>query len=413
MPEVSYRLNHLPFFEALADLEESSAEWRETLAGLLMLRLVDAWTAGERANNQPERSEVSAVGEAVDGIDPGNVLHGILKSVIHLATTPGEVSATTLPQLLAYGRTLEFGARWTLAVDVYETVLAHPGCDGRVDVASAAAFQLGYCRRMMGALDEAAHAYAYAHDIAAAEGDMDGVLRAQVAQANLVLHRGNLPRAEAMLDRTIAGAEAASCTEVLSRALHDRAHVAYRRGHLEDSIVYGYRALRHCTDPTERDRVLADIATSLAELGHREAAREVHLVLAATAQEQYVRWVATLNLLEIAILDGSEPLFERYRRELADAELPPALGAYYQLFSGDGYRRFGNYRLAHASLARALSAARDCQANEIAIKAEAALAELERSGVALARRPAMPSPAVTEVLRAIRAMREGIGFAGD
>ncbi len=36
-------LLHLPFFEALATLDETSDDWRVTSAGLVTLRLFDAW----------------------------------------------------------------------------------------------------------------------------------------------------------------------------------------------------------------------------------------------------------------------------------------------------------------------------------------------------------------------------------
>ena len=37
------RVRHLPFFTELASLEEDDPSWRAVSAGLVMLRLVDAW----------------------------------------------------------------------------------------------------------------------------------------------------------------------------------------------------------------------------------------------------------------------------------------------------------------------------------------------------------------------------------
>src|SRR6185437_16926372 len=91
---------------------------------------------------------------------------------------------------------------------------------------------------------------------------------------------------------------------------------------------------------TAKDRALSDLAATFVDMGMLDAARDAHLMLAATAVEQYTRWVATINLLEIAARDQREPVFEQYRRELADAELPATLAAYFEFYTGQGYRAF-------------------------------------------------------------------------
>ncbi len=65
----------------------------------------------------------------------------------------------------------------------------------------------------------------------------------------------------------------------------------------------------------DRDRILNDIGTAFHMLGLRSVARDAFFVLSATAQEQYMRWVAMLSLMGIAAEDGSELIFDQLRRQ--------------------------------------------------------------------------------------------------
>ena len=76
-------------------------------------------------------------------------------------------------------------------------------------------------------------------------------------------------------------------------------------GEHAEGLKLAYEALGLSTKPTERDEVLEDIAAMFVQLGMHDAARDAHLVLSATAQTKFVRWSATLNLMELASLDGN------------------------------------------------------------------------------------------------------------
>jgi len=77
------------------------------------------------------------------------------------------------------------------------------------------------------------------------------------------------------------------------------------------------------------------------------------MVLAATAQKQYVRLAATVNLMEIAAREGSEPIFELYRRQLATADLPLAIEVRVHYCTGLGYSAFGHLDSAMEQLEQA------------------------------------------------------------
>ncbi|MGH7665388.1 MAG: hypothetical protein ACRENI_14025, partial [Gemmatimonadaceae bacterium] len=182
-----------------------------------------------------------------------------------------------------------------------------------------------------------------------------------------------------------------------------------RRGQLEESLLYAHRALECCENHVDRDRILADMATTLAAMGHREAARDAHVILASTAEEQEIRWIATINLLELATLAGSEPMFERYRAQLRDAKLPPALAAYYHLHVGEGCGRFERYERAQSALQAAITVAEQHGVNEVLMRAEAALANVRQVQRDEACLQPTPTPAVAEVIRAMSGLRAAVG----
>ena len=398
-------LPHLAFYETLAVLDESNARWKETVAGLLALRLFDSWGEVHRRGERLQAWEVSGVAEAVDELPESHLARGPLGAVVAAVRAPGAIPAQALGHLADYARTLRLEAKWLLAADVFATMLsnAYGALD---DVVIGAAYHRGYCLRMAGQLDAAAASYDEGRALAASCGNEAGLLEADVSHAALALHRGNLPAAEALLDEVIERARGVACTQVLARALHERAAVAARRQRWDDAAVFAYRALPLFASAVERDRVLADIATAMGDAGHTAAAWDAHLVLSATAQAQETRWVATANLIELAAARGDERLFERLRRDLADLDLPVYLLAHYHLFSGVGHQRFGHDDLARRALGEAIALATRFELHEVRMRAEAAL----ETGAPRATHAAVElpdaSPAVVEVITALRTMRE-------
>jgi tetratricopeptide (TPR) repeat protein len=405
-------LPHLAFFEALAGMDEGSSGWREATAGLVTLRLVDSWMTEGRAVVAPDGWSLRAVREAIQRVDRGSSIRSILTSVVDTMQALRDVRVTTLaPRLMAYARALMYEAQWSLAADVHRTIIsyAHPVEDA--DVVIDANMQLGACLRTMALWKEAATAYSVAGQIAMMAGDMVNVLRSRVSEANISIDRGNLPHAEAILEETITRTGTVPAfAETRALALHARAHVASLRGDYEQAVRLGYDALEGVRTQTARDRILSDIATAFFDLGVRSAARDAYLILAATAQEQYVRWAAIINLMELAALDGQQTVFEEHRRELSTAILPANLSAYYFFYVGQGYRLFDRDRAAEAALSRAIEIASANQLNQVLIQAEAALNEV-RAG----RTPTSPvgvqeaSHDVMTVAAAIREMRELAG----
>src|SRR5690242_6330673 len=360
MTDTQVRLPHFPFFEALAKTSsEDDPDWRSTKAGLLVLRLLDNWAMWGAEVITGNEWGVHVVRRAVTLVDDGNPLRGLIMSVLDaMRKSPESAPSDVIPHLMAYARGLEFDAKWALAADVYDTII-HKVAQPIVDAPAVikAYMALGACYRVLANWEEGTAAYKSAGSLAKLRGDTEGVIRSEIAIANLSIGRGNLPEAEKILDRAIARAENAKLDEARAVALHGRAEVAYHRGQFPLAIRLGYEALKGTTEQAARDRVLGDIAASFFDLGLRDTARDAHLIIAATAQEQQTRWVSTINLLEIAGADGNEAAFEQYRRQLADAPLPLHLAAYYQFYTGQGYRALGHLDMATAAFERAVSIA--------------------------------------------------------
>ena len=406
------RLQHVPFFEALSRAKEGSPEWRLTSAGLVTLRLFDAWLVEGPSVVSTGSWGLRAVREAIDVMEAGSSSKAILISIVDAMEGAGMVRVPLVaPRLLAYARALQFDGRWELAADVHRTVIAHAHPVEEADIVIAANMQLGACLRTVASWEEAGTAYARAGCVAAMSGDIVNVLRARIAEANLAIDRGNLPAAQSLLEDTIREASANRLSEVRAVALHDRAGVALRRGEYEMAITMAYEALEGMTAPAARDRVLSDIAVAFYELGMRAAARDAYLILAATATEQYSRWVATINLMECAAVDGREPMFEQYRRELADALLPVTLACQYHYLVGQGYRLFGRTNQARIALERALQLAENNRLNEMLFRVEQTLESLKDGGVVIIAEALEPTPEVSHVAAAIHEMRElaGVG----
>lgn len=394
---------HLPFFAELATLDEGDPNWRSVSAGIVVLRLVDAWMEEGAAAVASDGWGVRSVDAAIEQMPTGLPTRAVLRSVADALkeSTANDMHAVA-PRLMAYARALDLDAKWALAADVYETVIAHAHPIEDSDAAIHAHVRLSYCRRQLGDLDLAEAIAARAAQIAAEAGDIVGILRARIAEAKVSLVRGNYPLAERMLDETIARARDESLETLHAHAIQERADVAYLKGEFEYAIKLGYQALGTLED-RERDRMLNDIAGAFYKLGVRSAAKDAYGVLSLTAQEQYLRWIASINLMEIAADDGSLPLFERQRRDLEVADLPPLLRTQFLLHAGDGLSRFGDVTGASRLLKRAMDMAASYGFNRLVFQAEEQLASLKVPQVVPAE-TAVP-PELESIATALKQLR--------
>jgi tetratricopeptide (TPR) repeat protein len=400
-------LRYLAFFEAMADLEDEGPLWHSLSAGLVTLRLVDEWLA--RGGSEPGAGQwaLQAVRQQIECVPVTDPARAILDGIVGEVERPGEaVPSRIAPRLMAYGRSLDFSGRWALAAELFETVLAYIDPVTDSDLAIAAQFRLAFCRRVLGQLDAAEQDYAVAGRMAANVGDTGGTLRSSVGLAKVAMARGNLPVAERMLEDVVQKAAAPELRTLRAQALHDRANVAIWRKEHERGIAMLNEALPDIGSAAARDRVIADIALGFLELGVRSAARDAFMVVAATAEEQFSRWSATINLLHLAAVDEMEPAFEQYRRQLAGEALTPELAASYRLNLGIGFGRFGRTEQAREALAEGIRVAEQHGLNRELFRLEEELSALAK-GERRERTPSLAPPASVEpVATTMRKLRE-------
>jgi tetratricopeptide (TPR) repeat protein len=409
-------LSHMPYFERLAELPNDSAEWRSVAAALVVLRLFDSWMREGAGMVAQEAVGLKAVRDQIASMDVRDSNRRLLGSVVDSMVTAQDPRIVTVaPRLMAYGRALQQAAKWSLAADVYRTVLAYATPVEDSETVIAAHMQLGRCLRVLAEWDESLSCFAAASHVATMVGDVMSILRARIQEANIAIDRGNLPYAETLLDETILQAKESGLSEIRATATHDRALVANRRGKFEEAIVLQYEALKGVRNQMARDRVLNDLGTSFVQLGVYSAARDAYLVVAATAQEQYMRWTATINLLDVAVYERREPLFEQYRRDLDGVPLPPALAPHYFLFMAQGYRAFDKPSLAKAAAVRAAEISAAHRLGQSLIEAEQLLDQLNADEVRAQRdervalRSKTWSPEVQGIANAIHEIRTMAG----
>jgi tetratricopeptide (TPR) repeat protein len=402
------KLRHLAFFEEIASHEENDPDYRSATAGLVVLRLVDSYVEDYRSSDDREDWAIRRVRAAIEEISETKPVRAILGRVVDALEAPSRSFRTIVTPLMAYARSLEYEAKFPLATDVYQTVLAHTHPIEDSDASIAAHLRLGQCYRILNQIDKSAKAYECAHEIATATGDMVGILRARIGEGQIAMIRGNLPYAEDVFEDTISRANTQDLADVRSSALHGRANVAYFREQYERAIQFAYAALEDSQISVERDRILGDIAVSFLELGVYSSARDAYLVLSATAQEQYTRWAAILNLLEISALTGMSSLFDVYARQLRGHQLPPYMATAFELTLGNGYRRFGDLAAARRHLERAMAMAGEHGFNQYLFDAEEALLQLDVE-TPPRKAPADISLDTQEVALAIQELRRSVG----
>jgi tetratricopeptide (TPR) repeat protein len=390
-------LPHLAYLEALAQCTEEGARWHSVTAGYAVLQLFEGWAGHDGSGVPPSVLELRRVRKrlaAVAEFDPIRRCLTQLVDVIERATVgaqdPVLLGIEVGRILAAYGKLLQYEASWSLSRDVFETVVAYAQCIDDEERLLDSMLQVGFSLRMLAQFDDARDAYGRLRDTAALLESEQYLLLSELGFAKIAIERGNLPAAAGMLDQIITEAREVEHVGIRAKALMDRARVAHQLGDLATATILGHQALESSTDPMERERILINLGVTLTQLGMLNEARDAYLVVSASAQELTTRWLAEINLMELAYLEARELTFEQYRRQLADKELPPYLQAVYQETLAHGWRVFGREEAAREAFERMRAVGERYGLNEFVIKADAALEDVMRAA------PAVIPPAIVD-----------------
>jgi len=399
-------IRHQSYFDTLGSMQEDSASWRAVFAGLSVLRLVDAYTDTGSSVDPANWAQLHSVRTAIEAVGEGDPVRGVLTNVLEEVTKRRKIDDTVCASLLAYGRALDYQAAWGLAIDVFSVVAKMTAPERNPKLAVEAHVAVGGAARRNGDWEISARAYSQAAYIADTLGDRQGVLTVQVGIANTYMAKGNLPQAQTILDDVLVQARDQELPQVQAIALHSRAALAHHKGENSEGIKLAHEALSLTESPSERDSVLEDIAAMFTAIGLRDAARDAHLVLAATARNKTVQATGTINLMELAAIDGMSEAFDSYARELASARLSPWLRAHYLLYLGEGMDRLGRRDASEDALKEAIAFADANQIHQVSFKAQSALSAVRSAARSNKPFVAPPTWVPEEVSAVVRAMSE-------
>jgi hypothetical protein len=119
-----------------------------------------------------------------------------------------------------------------------------------------------------------------------------------------------------------------------------------------------------------------------------------------------VQATGTINLMELAAVDGMSEAFDSYARELASARLSPWLRAHYLLYLGEGMDRLGRRDASEDALKEAILFADANQIHQVSFKAQSALSAVRSAARSIKPFIAPPTWVPEEVSTVVRAMSE-------
>jgi tetratricopeptide (TPR) repeat protein len=402
-------VRHQPFFDMLALAQTDSQAWAATVAGLAVLRLVDA-AREDSSVIDSDWMGLRAVVQSVAALREGTPYRRSLMKLVDQLSDKSSSWLAIDATLNLYGRALYVDGNWSLAADVFATVADIAREERDPELAVDATTALGAAARRSGDWDKSAESYREAAYLAEALGDKASGLTIRVETANTQIARGNLPAAQAILDDVISEARKSGLDGVEAVAYHSSASVAHLSGRFADAVTLAYKALEKTTNPAVKDTVMGDIAAAFIELGMLDAGRDAHLIISMSSRYQWVRWQAGINLMELAAMDGLESAFDSHAGDLRNAALDPRLRSYFLLYYGKGCLVFGRDDEGRKSLEEAREFAGRNKINQVAFDAEKALADAAERGVrtgwSLPAEVEPVPPEVAQVADALSHLRE-------
>jgi tetratricopeptide (TPR) repeat protein len=362
----------MAFFRAASAEVEGSNDYRELLAGLVVLRLLDKWRSLNRDIESRGR-DFEPVERAVAALDDGPMRDALHQLVVSIAEFVEGSADARFAMLVDYAWLLEHDARWDVAADVYLTAIEIgskrqgllPEYYGRASV----------CFRHLGQLDRAEAMLRHGLRVAAEIGDLFWSLLLRLCEGNLARHKGDLVEAGRVHEVVMAEADAKGLTFVSAQARHDRGHVAYYQKQFGLAADHFHTAMRLYADTELKMRALSDLALVIADMGHLDVARTAFsAVRHSDRMDVESRNIAALNLMWIATMARDRAQFETIRRELVDQRLTGRLLAHYHIIAGEGALAFDDPSAAQREFAEAVVEARANRAGVTLREAERLLA---------------------------------------
>lgn len=372
-------------------------------AAFLTLRVLDQWMwlGVEVADptSQVLGAAKAAVQEAMkEDKEVATSLGGILDAIVLLQEPDAQ---PVLPRVFALGGLYEARGALALAADVYAVVVKFVDSRAHFDLAYDAFMRHAYCQRMEGVLEQAQRSYESAGALAARARDRSRVLLSRIGEAKVTWAKGNLPASDEALQEIETEAERLGDRKIRGLALHDRSVVARLRNDLPRAVRLAFEGMLLMTDEDARERVLGDLANLLALTGAFETARTALTVLDQGARLLDTKINVRINLMDLGTRQGSETLFEQYRRLLENQEMPQRQVAAYQRDVGRGCAVFGRFPEAKRALEHSREIALRLGLNQIVFEVDELASNLERLQAEAAKTRPTPTEAPQDIRTAI------------
>ena len=331
------------FAATLTHARRGSRNWWRARAGTLLVDLVDRRLQHDRGSAASARRSVAArrAAEQVSPTTLRRAIHAVIAKVIE-----GARPIDVLDALGEYAKQLNCGGHFGLGGEVYRFMIERARPAGARHRLSQWYEDLGYSLREAGRRDAASIAYHRGLELADESHDVFARFRLQIAQAHVDRIEHRFDEARALLSSALESAEAFGRLDLVVRAGHEAGVLAHDSGHVQDALAFYTRAL-HASGYGDgehrhgRERLILDIARALADVGYRTEARNAFATLATIAQERFTRWIATLNLLDLATEEPDPWLFDEYRLALASTPMSAPLRLFYYARVAEGSVIFG------------------------------------------------------------------------
>lgn len=366
----------LGFFHALAEADESTAEWDALVGGLAAIRLAEAALSNGQTLEVPATRVDAFVARVSD-----TSTRGLLTSIVDATRAPHAPDDymwrhVLAGRLMAYGMGLHASGRFAPAVDVFRTIERADLFD--TEFTMQAIYQRAFALRVLHRFDEATAAYAALRTAAREFRHRRFELEADLGDAKIAADRGNLPNAERMVDDVLHRCDRVKDRQLRGKALIDRAWIAGLRKQPDRSLAFSLMALREVEESQRRDRICNNIAFALRETGNGELAKRTAMIVAAHGEHADQRTLAEILLYNLAVDEQAWPVADAFRHRLGRATMTPQRAAEYYQAEARHLAAVGDVPSAERVLARMLAVAQEHRLGQLANDAEEALTDLRR-----------------------------------
>jgi hypothetical protein len=228
------------------------------------------------------------------------------------------------------------------------------------------------------------------------ERDGPSAARGFLGLAMVAVMRGNLPLVRKMFERALLHSHPGSNTRGLAHM--GLSNVARREGLFADALLHGWQAHDLTTNEDERLGIVGNLSRIALDAGFPTAAMSGFLhVLSTSGKSDNVLGILQDALLAAAVLRDEIRLreFEARALHIAHSSQQPFELARIHLTAATAWQRIGRDETARSRLDHVLHISREHGYHELVVRAESAIAELDRPVESDRVLPAKPSTFTT------------------